>query len=505
MYATLCETWAGSYVVWSSSIAAEVVGDILRIIFHYVDDDNYDCVEFEFGGDAGSAGIQPGYVRFIERSGGSESLVGDEMPRGSLIASFGPAVDIFCRRDGDDVNVLVQLTGCVSAERVFTYADVSKVALASGDANVGAITVRSLKTEKYSIDLPEPDENCVQVPGCCIHEGASALEEFDEFGTADWTYDAGIHATSGEGLLLSLWENWTDNDAVALSVLCTSGSFGFTPTAGVEAGLVFDAVDDENYHALIVYEDSGANIIKIVKVTGGVETVLAKSSDQGGFAGSVFFTVCVREGNISTRGPGALSAVTTLHGGKRAGLWAVAIEDEDYELVFTDFLYRLSNECDADEDPERDCVPCRPCDTDLDDPEGYRGKLPFGFLIEVSGVTDDTCTGGLGCDAFNGSWAATPDQDTGGNGAACGVQLLSEEVFCSGQLSPSVEWTITEDTLTVTLSEGFSSATFTYAITGAELCDLTSLEDAAMTLDSTTAGACDFTGASVSISAIPTL
>lgn len=489
----------------SATIQSTALGDKLRIIPKYVDANNYVAVEFEFGNSSTC-----GTMRVITRTAGSDTIEGNDQPIAFLENTSSYSVKVFYKVDGSDALVYVQVSGARTFGRTITHLSASNFGIGTstltGTAGFGIVQVGDYLT----------GNDCEILPNCIIQDATSTEAcEWDVI-SGTWTFGATIQCTAA-GIAVSKYENWTDDNTVAILA-----SPAYSSTAST-IGVVCDWVDSSNYH-LVTYKwaSFSLGVFTIIKVSGGASTTLVTKnfSQESGTLDAQWY-VCIRDGNIAVRTgeqvssgfPATLlSTQTTLHGGKRAGLYATSVSGAS-PMSATLFTYQLSVDCEDAQTLERNCAMCAPCWGDVTDSgvgmfsaSDYAGDLPKGWKLVFSGFSNGTC--GV-CSTINGTFLFGPLWPTNAFndplGGVCQQYGVFSSAICGVTARPRIFLYSDRIEVKLQLDSGSGSVhtgKWVYNFSEAELCDITAITDAAMTGDSLGNAGCNVSSASVVITAL---
>jgi hypothetical protein len=179
-----------------------------------------------------------------------------------------------------------------------------------------------------------------------------------------------------------------------------------TTVADMEAGVIFDWKDDENYHLLKIIHAPSQDFTKmrpmLVKVTGGTEATVY---DWGLIAAATSFAeveICVDAPMITVRGIGSeITTASTMHAWAEGGRFG--FHSIDYPYVVNHYNYSLA----AREDDEKD----RPCETCLIEGVCTSSLLEIGATIEGFEPGDDLGCEQEKCPDYNGLWVLPQSGD----------------------------------------------------------------------------------------------
>lgn len=366
------------------SMGSTAVGDKPRAMVDYVDASNYLAVELEVGATCS-------LVRVIRRSGGVDSTSGDTMDYQS---PDGISLQIYYKPAGPDLNLKVEVPGARAFWRTVSPVGGDRVALGTSTLT-GTATFTGFEFNYHPID---DAINC-DAPSCVIFEGATKSCEWDadtgfDFAAADLgansniAFDGAVSYGTGataicdyeDGSRESGYEELASYECGVTIFKTHSTTPGQTHS---DAGLIFDWLDDDNYH--MVFWEAGSGVFPGTGVPIGGRLYLKRRAagafstvhEFGYFNSSHIATlsVCVTDDIVIVNGTPEESVANppsmtlnvrlafTPHGGTKFGFYA-DVDDADDDVTFSDWYYRITSRCGVN-DEERPCIYCGNCFADL--------------------------------------------------------------------------------------------------------------------------------------------
>jgi hypothetical protein len=521
-------------VTLTIQMSSDTAGDALRLWFGGVDKDN--CIVLELViGDSSTAGI----ARVIERAAGVDSIVGDDV---YLRGSNDAQVRVVYKPSGAASEVRVQFNRTLATggsgpdEADLTLTQFQRIVTSPGGWRAGVATAeiagtatfKNIAYSRYFMDFPD----CGGGHGCILHadlfwDGGNA-ETTEEWETVDgsWTMGGDVLTCSSPGRLRSLVTDFSGKTRQRISSQLDQDFVADPDRVGPlpDWGIWFDAIDDDNYHQARVENRSGAFWLVIEKVTAGVPTLLQDftlAREEGFPHRPDQLAVCTRPGLIyattemrdiapfggnspsqeNTAYARTWQVTTTLFGGQSAGLLVTA-----EECKFGYWRYAVAKAACDEVDPEWPCNTCAPCGDD--------GDVPALWKAVISGVANGTCSH---CGGNNGTYFTTigkqpSDMPFGSNFDAC--EYIARSDYTPGICDAATGSTTLEvahggSAISVFIQPSDSSPTDSingfFRGTIDTPCDVTTLVDFPLSIDpdDITGTACDLTGATCLLTAIP--
>lgn len=479
-----------------ATLSATALGDKARLVVNYVDADNYLAVEVEFG-----SGSACGQVRVISRSGGTDTTAGSSMSVAGALAGDSLKLTAFYKPNGGINNLRVQVGTTRQFWRTVTAAGGSGVALAT-DSLTG---IAKFSAFTFSYHFTSEATSCT-VPICSVHSGVNECD----FEVVNGTWS---NTTTGSGALV--WEPSTAGLLLATMEIGEGDSLYYLSAkplalSGNNIGVVFDYVDEDNYHALVRVNDSGtlnsSYDFELRKRSGGVDTTICTVTEaQAGLNEEGFYLWIDDDFVAFAAGEDGdyqrwSAADVTLHGGRRVGF----IADASPSGQFYSLEYKLATRCGNVTDLERPCSSFnRGVNSFTYVDRILNGKAPNEWQVEVSGIATNGSGSGstINCTVANGTFICPPksaSEQSRGTRWQYRSPTTNHEVWVYGTDGSQLVVYIYVN------NNGFEepTATFVYNLTEEEQCDTRSISGQAMTLESTTGTWCDFSSSQVTITGL---